>query len=85
MFKKLKEKKQTVIAYQDVFGSENGKRVLFDLMKSTHFFDTTMDPNPHELAYNEGARSVVLRILKTINTDPSQLEMMIKMDNQRSE
>jgi len=42
-------------------------KVLRDLMKGCHFFDTTFTGDATETAYREGERSVVLRILKILN------------------
>lgn len=77
MFWKRQKKADLIRAYRNVFSGEEGKLVLHDLMKTFHVLHSTMDANPHELAYREGERSVVLRILRTINTDPSELEKML--------
>lgn len=77
MFWKRHEKAELVRSYKAVFSTDQGKKVLYDLMKTFHVLHSTMDANPQELAYNEGARSVVLRILRTIQTDPAELERML--------
>lgn len=77
-----KEKAITIMAYKDLFATDDGKRVLKDLMKSCYVMQSTIDANPHEMAYNEGARSVVLRILSTINVDPMSLKEMIDGQSQ---
>jgi len=78
--------KETVIAYQRCFDSEDGRLVLNDLMKSCHMMGTTLGNTPQETAFNEGARSVVVRILKTFHTDISQLEKLIEnMEKQEGE
>lgn len=73
-----KKKKETLIAYREVFATEAGKKVLHDLIRSCNMLNTTMDANPHEMAYNEGARSVVLRILSTLKVDPIAFEKMLE-------
>lgn len=78
MFWKKRERDQVVRAYREVFNSEAGKVVLEDMMKSLHTLSSTFDPNPHEMAYREGERSVVIRILRTINTDPFKLRQRIE-------
>ena len=80
MFGINREKKQKIMLsyYREVFNSENGKKVLHDMMKTFSVMDSTFDPDPHIHAFNEGARSVVVRLLKTINTDPEALEKAIK-------
>jgi len=60
--KKMLEMIQT---YADVFGSPGGKQVLADIRKS--FGGPCFDPNPFVTAYNEGARSVILKIEMLVN------------------
>lgn len=67
-----------IFAYQEVFGTEKGKLVLRDLMNTFHVFDSSMSDTPEETAFKEGERSVVLRIFKTINIDPEQLDKLVK-------
>lgn len=75
---KSKELKATILAYKRFFDSEDGKLILKDLMRACHMMTSTMDKDPHETAFNEGARSVVLRILKTNNTSIEQLNELVK-------
>jgi len=77
MFKSSKMK-ATVRAYKEVFESESGELVLEDLMKSCHMASCTFDKDPYETHFNEGARSVVLRILKTKNTSMDKLNEMLR-------
>ena len=72
-----------VRAYRELFSSDAGMEVLNDLCKSCHIHHSTMDPNPHEMAYKEGERSVVLRILRTIEVNPFDLERAIKAQEQQ--
>lgn len=58
--------------YRYIFGTDEGQRVLKDLMQRTHMFGTTFDGNPHAMAYNEGRRSVVLHIMKMLEVNPEQ-------------
>lgn len=77
IFKESK-KAQLIRAYREVFSTDAGKLVLHDLAKSCHVYHSTMNPNPHEMAYNEGERSVIIRILRTIEIDPFELDRLIK-------
>jgi len=77
------KKAQIIRAYREVFKSEAGKLVLNDLCKSCHIYTSTMDANANELAYKEGERSVVLRILRTIEIDPFELDRLIKKSEER--
>ena len=64
--------------YHEVFKSEKGKRVLHDLMETSHVLSSSFDPNPYEMARMEGERNVVLRILQILKVSPLQYENMIR-------
>lgn len=68
---------------QRLFNSEEGKIVLHGLMKTCHFMDSTFSPDPYEAAFNEGQRSVIARILKTINTAPEDIMKIMEQGKQR--
>lgn len=72
------KKAELLLKYTGVFKTDDGQAILADLCRTFHVFSSTMGENPQETAFNEGARSVVLRILKTINTDPKQLEQLLR-------
>jgi hypothetical protein len=63
-----------VMDYKRVFKTEQGQRVLHDLMKE-HFImsPTYQKGDSMELAYKEGQRNVVLRILEVMDTDPQAI------------
>lgn len=70
---------QVVKKYKSVFGSEDGKRVLWDIMKSSQFMgDGFVAGDPYATAYNSGARSVALRILNLMDMDAEQVMERIK-------
>ena len=71
-FKMKTHKANTIAAYQRIFSSPEGERVLLDLVKVARLdIPTFAAGDPHETSYREGERSIVLRIIKTINTDPA--------------
>lgn len=75
----LKEKKalSTILAYKKTFADGYGKEVLLDLIKSVGFFGSSFVPgDPGQTAFNEGAKSLVIRILDTIETDPVALQKL---------
>lgn len=78
---KRNERAERIRAYKRVFESEDGKKVLQDLMKSCHVFTSTMDESANEVIYREGSRSVVLRIMRTISINPSEFERMLNETN----
>ena len=73
-----KKAKETILAYQRLFDTADGKIVLKDLMKSCGFNATIVGQDSHETYFNEGARSVVLRINQNCNTSVDALNEMIK-------
>ena len=63
-----KQLEQLIKDYKICFGSDEGKRVLFDLAKRCHEFVTTHDKsNSHETAFLEGQRSVLIFIKNMVN------------------
>ncbi len=70
--------KQRSIAYKEVFGTDSGKIVLYDLMLNTNMIDSSFDPDPLQMARKEGERNVCLRILNIIKTDIKQLDKLIR-------
>lgn len=68
---------QNVKNYKKVFGSETGKKVLWDLLKACGFMSDGFDENPNVTSYNSGARSMVLRILKIVEMNESELGAII--------
>lgn len=78
MIKRQKKKNIKIMAYQRLFNTEDGKIVLRDLLQSCHFMTPTFDGDALESAYKEGERSVLLRLIHTINADPEKLLEYIK-------
>tara|TARA_Y100001938_G_C8008936_1_gene388915 strand:- start:509 stop:760 length:252 start_codon:yes stop_codon:yes gene_type:complete len=56
--------------YEIVFGTEEGQRVLRDIVANSFVLDTTFDPDPHATVYNEGMRNTALRILSILHYKP---------------
>ncbi len=65
--------------YKSVFGTEEGKRVLFDMMANHHFITPTLSVknNAIEAAFNEGQRNVILRVLTYMKLDIRQIEKLM--------
>lgn len=79
MPRKPKSQIQSILDYKATFGTEQGKRVLDDLMGFCHMLHTSYIPErPIETAYREGERNVLLRILSMMETDMERLKQMIK-------
>jgi len=64
-----------VDSYQKVFRGPDGERVLYDLMSKHWILSSTkvQDTDPYELAFREGERNVVLRIMSLLKVNPEQL------------
>ena len=63
--------------YKRLFSSEDGSRVLQDLMIAHYMMGNTMSSDTHITAFNEGQRNVVLRILKLVKEDVGAIEKRI--------
>lgn len=67
-----------VMDYKRAFASEQGMRVLYDMMSSHHVLGSTyVKGDALDMAFREGQRQVVLRILTIMKTDPSKMEKLI--------
>lgn len=65
-WEKSKQLKQD---YRMVFGTDEGKRVLNDLLKQNYVLGTTANG---DLQINEGRRIAVLQILQMLEVSPEQ-------------
>jgi hypothetical protein len=84
MENKKARKSVTIIAsYQSVFNSSQGREILCDLAKAFWFDKSTISSDPLELAFREGQRSVVTKIMQTLKVDT--LKMMDQIKNQEKE
>jgi len=58
------------VLYKKVFGDHDGQEVLKDLIASCGLMEAGSDITPQGLAFKEGCRSVVLKIIQAIQLDP---------------
>jgi len=68
-----KKAKKIKVAYDKTFSSEEGRAVLFDLIDSVGLLGPSVDyknPTVIGMAYNDGAKSIVHRILEQLNVSP---------------
>lgn len=70
------------IDYKRIFSSEQGKRVLADLI-AQHFVmrPTYVRGDPQGTAFNEGQRDVVLRIMTIMGNDPTEFHNKMMESN----
>lgn len=67
--------KEVKAAYERTFSTEDGKKVLLDLMSVTGLMAPSLDlgnPSPLVMAYNDGAKSLLHRIIHQVNLKPDQ-------------
>lgn len=62
-----------VLDYKRTFATKAGRNVLHDLMDTHHMLRPSFVLDPHQAAFREGERSVLLRILTIMKTEPAQL------------
>ncbi len=63
--------------YQHVFNTEQGKRVLYDMMNS-HFVIGPLPRDVNDLLRAEGERNVVLRILAKLKFSTEKVHKLIE-------
>lgn len=63
-----KELKQLKRDYGITFSSKEGERVIADL-KSAYYKRSSFSKDSNEMAYREGQRSVIIRIINLIKED----------------
>lgn len=80
---KAKRRIATLANYKQVFGTEIGKRVLWDMMQEHFILGHTFHDNPHEMSFREGQRNVVLRILNLIKLDTKLLLERLEEEDRR--
>jgi hypothetical protein len=73
------------ISYQAAFSTKDGEKVLFDLMKEHYVLGATFSKDPLEMAFREGERNVVLRILTIMKTNVEELSKKIEEGLSRQE
>jgi hypothetical protein len=76
--KGLKRQSRKILDYKRVFGSEEGQRVLNDILSHAFFLQTSFARDPYETAFNEGMRNMGVLILRNLNTDLGAIHDRIK-------
>jgi len=78
MLKRIMKQRELIGLYKKVFRSEDGAKVLNDIMELCGIGRTSYDPDSKMMAFNEGQRAVALRIIKTLNITEKELERWFK-------
>ena len=63
------ERKHEDELFKEVFKGEAGKELIAHLSNVFHVFKTTQAPDPYVSAFQEGQRSVVIRIMEILHQD----------------
>jgi hypothetical protein len=66
------------IDYLKTFNTKTGQKVLSDLMQTHGMLSSSFSSDPLDIAFREGERNVVLRILDLLKADPAYLKDRIK-------
>lgn len=84
---KQAEKQSASIAdYKELFGTQIGQKVLFDLMKQHGVLSQCYVPgDSHSSAFNDGARTVILRIMKRSKIDVKKMMRILEEINKEQE
>ena len=77
------ERKREQDLFRDVFKGEQGKDLIAVLAKNFHVYKTIQTPDPYVSAFQEGQRSVIMRIIEIIQTDLEAVKR--RMDQQEQE
>ncbi len=79
---KFKEKAaKLAVAYGKVFDSEEGRLVLFDLMRVTNFDRSPFQTDPYATAYEAGRQSIVHEIVRAKNLNLEEYLEVIEDSN----
>ena len=77
------ERKREQDLFRDVFKGEQGQDLLAILAKTFHVYKSVQTPDPYVSAFQEGQRSVIMRIIEIIQTDLEAVKR--RMDQQEQE
>jgi len=84
--KKRNASVKLIAQYQELFKTDHGKIILKDLLKETGVFHGSYSDSPQAMAYNEGKRSVGLRLIQILKMDHQKLNAILaKIDKDMEE
>lgn len=73
----------TISDYKQTFGSPEGRRVLYHLMKVHGFLQTShVEGDAYSTAFNEGARNVIIQIMHKMRMDLKKMEDLINQEEE---
>ncbi len=82
--------KKVKAAYEKIFESDDGKIVLLDLIKSTGLMAPSLNTTRQiesglEMAFNDGAKSVVTRIIQQVKMKPEKFLEILEQSQSNEE
>jgi predicted ATP-dependent serine protease len=78
------ERKHEDELFKEVFKGEAGKELIAHLSNVFHVFKTTQTPDPYVSAFQEGQRSVVIKIMEMLHQDLDAVKRRLEtMEQQR--
>lgn len=79
---RLKQRLADARAYEQVFASPEGQRVLYDLLRAGGVLQTSLVPgDPQGTAFNDGRRSMALHIIDQLRWSEAELAKLAMMQN----
>lgn len=87
MDNRTKQAKKVKAAYEKVFESDDGKIVLLDLIESTGLMGPSLNTRRQiesglEMAFNDGAKSIVTRIIQQVKMKPEKFLDILEQKQQ---
>lgn len=83
---KDRDEKQTIIDFQQTFGTEAGKRVLANLRRNSKidgYLNLMKDFTPIQVAFAEGQRSMMMHIYAQLRKDPYEVKQKKAINYER--
>ena len=76
------ERKHEDELFKEVFKGEAGKELIAHLSNVFHVFKTTQAPDPYVSAFQEGQRSVVIKIMEMLHQDLDAVKRRLEIMEQ---
>ena len=76
------ERKHEDELFKEVFQGEAGKELIAHLSNVFHVFKTTQAPDPYVSAFQEGQRSVVIKIMEMLHQDLDAVKRRLEIMEQ---
>ena len=78
------ERKHEDELFKEVFSGEAGKELIAHMSHVFHVFKTNQTPDPYVSAFQEGQRSVVIKIMEMLHQDLDAVKRRLEtMEQQR--